>query len=180
MTMKKYSHHTLRGFTLTELLITVVIIGIAMSIGLPSFQEMISNGRLVSAVNTTTGALQLTRSEAIKRVQPVELKIDLKDGNAAQTLTIENVQKFSLPNNISVTASDGLELIYRPDGRINGIAGYLLLTDTPANTAAFQNCRLISITNTGRPSCCKWSATHANWVRCDDVSKACDVQPTCP
>ena len=152
-----------------------------MSIGLPSFQEMISNGRLVSAVNTTTGALQLTRSEAIKRVQPVEfaigdLTVYFKDSNNIPV----PLQKFSLPNNISVTASDGLELIYRPDGRINGIAGYLLLTDTPANTAAFQNCRLISITNTGRPSCCKWSATHANWVRCDDVSKACDVQPTCP
>lgn len=55
------------GFTLVELMVTVAIAAILLSLGVPSFQEYIRNSRLVSRTNDFIGALHLARSEAIKR-----------------------------------------------------------------------------------------------------------------
>lgn len=62
-TMKKLH----AGFTLVELLITMTIVGILLSIALPSFQSFILSNRLTTQANTLIGAINLTRSEAIKR-----------------------------------------------------------------------------------------------------------------
>lgn len=61
--MKK--HYT--GFTLIELMITVAILAIVLSIGAPSFGEIVKNGRLSAAASCFNGALHAARSEAVKR-----------------------------------------------------------------------------------------------------------------
>jgi type IV fimbrial biogenesis protein FimT len=48
-------------------MITVVIAGIAVAIGAPSFTETSKNNRLVSQINEVTGAITFARSEAAKR-----------------------------------------------------------------------------------------------------------------
>jgi type IV fimbrial biogenesis protein FimT len=55
------------GFTLVELMITLAITGILMSVGIPSFNSMISSTRLTSYANEFVTALNLARSEAVKR-----------------------------------------------------------------------------------------------------------------
>ncbi|MCK5872344.1 MAG: GspH/FimT family pseudopilin [Methylococcales bacterium] len=59
---KKYN-----GFTIIELLITVSILGILTSMGLPSFMGTINSTRLTTKANELVAALNFTRSEAIKR-----------------------------------------------------------------------------------------------------------------
>jgi len=56
-----------RGFTLTELIITMAIAAILLTVGVPSFRDMILNNRIVTQTNELIAALNLTRSEAIKR-----------------------------------------------------------------------------------------------------------------
>jgi type IV fimbrial biogenesis protein FimT len=55
------------GFTLIELLVTVAMMAIVLALGVPSFTEMIKNNRLTAAANELVTALNLARSEAIKR-----------------------------------------------------------------------------------------------------------------
>jgi len=55
------------GFTLTELMITVAIIGILASIAVPSFQDMIERNRLKEAVEGLKSDLMWMRTETIKR-----------------------------------------------------------------------------------------------------------------
>lgn len=62
------------GFTLVELMITLTIAGILLTIGVPSFQNMIRNNRTVTNANNLVTALNLARSEAIKRGVPVTVK----------------------------------------------------------------------------------------------------------
>ena len=59
--------HRNRGFTLLELLVTVAIVAILVTVGIPSFIDTIRNNRLVTQTNTFLTALNLARAEAVKR-----------------------------------------------------------------------------------------------------------------
>jgi type IV fimbrial biogenesis protein FimT len=56
-----------KGFSLIELIVVVVIIGIIATIGVPSYENMMERGRITSASNNLLGAMQLARSEAATR-----------------------------------------------------------------------------------------------------------------
>ena len=55
------------GFTLVELLISIVIVTTLLAMGIPSFKDFLKNNRLVAQSNGLVAALQLARSEAVKR-----------------------------------------------------------------------------------------------------------------
>jgi len=61
------------GFTLTELMVTVAIIGIIASLGVPSFQAILQQNRASSTANEFVAALTTARSEAIKRGKVVSV-----------------------------------------------------------------------------------------------------------
>lgn len=67
--MKRTAH----GFTLIELMVTVAVIGITLSIAIPSFRGMVVDTRLSAQSNDMLGALKYTRSEAVKRNTRVTL-----------------------------------------------------------------------------------------------------------
>ncbi|MGI9330354.1 MAG: GspH/FimT family pseudopilin, partial [Gammaproteobacteria bacterium] len=55
------------GFTLIELMITLLVAAIILGVGVPNFQEFISNNRMAAATNDVISSLHLARSEAVKR-----------------------------------------------------------------------------------------------------------------
>jgi type IV fimbrial biogenesis protein FimT len=55
------------GFTVVELLITIVVVSILLAMGVPSFMEFVKNNRLSAQANNLVIAIQAARSEAIKR-----------------------------------------------------------------------------------------------------------------
>ncbi len=61
------------GFTLIELMVTVAVAATVLTVGVPSFRELIQNNRLTTAVNDMVTEFNLARSEAVKRGAPVTL-----------------------------------------------------------------------------------------------------------
>lgn len=55
------------GFTLVELLITIVVLTILLATGVPAFKDFIKNNRVTAQTNNLVSAIQLARSEALKR-----------------------------------------------------------------------------------------------------------------
>ncbi len=54
------------GFTLYELLITVIIVGVILSFGLANLGDLTRNGRMTSTANDLHAAFHLARSEAAR------------------------------------------------------------------------------------------------------------------
>lgn len=61
------------GFTLMELLLTLVVLGILITLALPSFNQFRQNNRLASEANEMVASFQFARSEALKRGVPVQV-----------------------------------------------------------------------------------------------------------
>jgi type IV fimbrial biogenesis protein FimT len=55
-----------KGFTLYELLITILVIGVILSVGIPSFREFTQNSRITSTANDLHSSFQVGRSEAAR------------------------------------------------------------------------------------------------------------------
>jgi len=62
-----------RGFTLIELMITLVLAAIILTLAVPGFQDIIRNNRAATQANELVTALSLARSEAVKRGARVSL-----------------------------------------------------------------------------------------------------------
>lgn len=56
-----------RGFTMMELLVALAVGAILLTIALPGYAFLVNSSRLTTATNDLVAALQLARSEAIKR-----------------------------------------------------------------------------------------------------------------
>ena len=55
------------GFTLVELLISIVLLAILLALAVPSFQSFVKNNRVTAQTNGLVSAIQMARSEALKR-----------------------------------------------------------------------------------------------------------------
>lgn len=59
------------GFTLSELLVTIAVLSILLSVAAPSFETLITNNRLIAQGTDLMSTLSFARSEAAKRATPV-------------------------------------------------------------------------------------------------------------
>jgi len=61
----------MQGFTIIELMITLLIAGVLASIAAPSFRNVIQNNRMTTQYNELLASLSVARSESIKRGEDV-------------------------------------------------------------------------------------------------------------
>ncbi|MGH8460237.1 MAG: GspH/FimT family pseudopilin [Stenotrophobium sp.] len=85
------------GFTLLELLVTIMVVAIGAAVAVPSFTHVLGNSRLAAYTNELSTALALARSEAVKRNLPVGL---CRSANATA----------SVPSCVSGTGTGGWEI----------------------------------------------------------------------
>ena len=64
--MKKHS-----GFTLIEVMVVLAIAGVVLGIGIPKLSVFFQGSRMVTNTNALVAALQIAKSEAVKRQGPV-------------------------------------------------------------------------------------------------------------
>jgi type IV fimbrial biogenesis protein FimT len=71
--------NTTAGFTLIELLITLAVLGVLLSIGVPAFRVWMQNTQVRNAADAVLNGIQLARTEAVRRNVNVEFAL----GNSA-------------------------------------------------------------------------------------------------
>jgi type IV fimbrial biogenesis protein FimT len=84
--MSKTAQH---GFTLWELLITVVVAGVVLGIGVPSLMDFQRNNAIVAAANQYLTGTLLARTEAVKRQRPVTICASANPTAANPTCTAD-------------------------------------------------------------------------------------------
>ena len=67
------ARHRHRGITLLELLVTLAVASILLTVAVPNMQVLVQNNRTVSSTNELVSALNVARAEAIKRGESVSL-----------------------------------------------------------------------------------------------------------
>jgi type IV fimbrial biogenesis protein FimT len=81
-----------RGFTLWELLMTLLVAGILLGIGVPNVMEFQRNGAMSSAANDLVTGVLLARTEAVKRQVPVTLCLSADPDAVTPTCSAERCQ----------------------------------------------------------------------------------------
>lgn len=75
------------GFTLIELAITLVVLGILTALGLPVFTDWINNTKIRTAAEGVANGVQLARSEAVRQNSSVQFVLDGTSGPSAWTVS---------------------------------------------------------------------------------------------
>ncbi len=158
------------GFTLIELMITVALAAIVMTIGIPSFRTAILNNSRTAQVNEFIGVLNLARSEAIKRGIRVTICRRLNDTTCATDTTSiwengwiafvdqnqdgvidagEEILKVygAIPNNFTLRTGGTFtqSIAYLPNGVSSGMGTFNL-----CDSRGVDQARFIVVSITGR------------------------------
>lgn len=114
------------GFTLWELLVTLLVAGVLIGIGVPNMMEFQRNGAIISAANNLVTGTLMARAEAVKRQVPVTLC--LSDNPTAATPTCS-------PNQVKDSSTRGFIVWVDENNNPDPVTGVPNLTDATDGNA---------------------------------------------
>lgn len=109
MPSRSASARPIRGFTLIELIVTVAIVAILAAIAFPQFQEITLRMATTTNTNNMVNALNIARSEAVKRGRPVAvipIGDDWSKGWQVVAAAVTGTGSLEAPKSPGDTASD--------------------------------------------------------------------------
>lgn len=148
------------GFTLIELMITISILVILLTVAVPSFREFVQAQRVKTASFDLFAAITYTRSEAMKRNGDVTLSAATGGwGNGWSVNAGSSVLRTqsAIDGSVAITAAT-TSVTYGRDGRTGGSAATTLQL-APNPNVAWISPRCITIDLSGRPNSKKGSCS---------------------
>lgn len=136
------------GFTLIELMIVIALLVILVTIGVPSFQNLVVQNRATAVSNDLLYHLQLARSEALRHSVPVTVCPITSDDPgecAAGTDWKEGWLIFLDENGDGVidSPSDRILRVEQAPKQITSLVGPLSITFEPAGGASIESFALV-------------------------------------
>jgi len=119
------------GFTLVELLITIVVVSVLLATAIPSFMQFVKNNRVTGQANSFVVSTQMARNEAVKRGAGTTLcaaNTDL-DGCSGSNdwstgwIVFSDLNRDGVINTATGTATTGSTCLETEDCLINTVAG---------------------------------------------------------
>ena len=148
--MRSHNQHQ-QGFTLLELIITLVILAILVTIAVPSFSSYILNQRVKTTAFELAAALSYARSEAIKLNANVQLSQDnagWEGWSMVRTDTNAVLRTWQRPARLAITANENA-VTFQRDGRANAAVTFTVC-DADASSQVAR--RLVQLDVSGRPN----------------------------
>lgn len=150
-----------QGFTLIEVLMVIVIIGVFMALAAPSFVTFTASQKVKTASFDLYAALVFARSEAIKRRQTVTVAANGGNWAAGWAVTVTGIaDPLRIQDALTgvTTTSGATSVVYRLDGRLtSGSAVGVLIQPQTADESISNRC--IRIDLTGLPKTTTTSGT---------------------
>jgi type IV fimbrial biogenesis protein FimT len=112
------------GFNLIEVMISIVVLGVLISLAGPSFFEFMQNSQIRTAADAMQNGLQAARGAAISRNLPVRISIGPLSGwtvaeSASGTLIESRVAEEGTPNvGVNVTPLGAIAITFSPLGAV--------------------------------------------------------------
>jgi type IV fimbrial biogenesis protein FimT len=138
------------GFSLTELVVTVSVAAILMSVAVPSFNGVIANQRAKTLASSLYATLSKTRSEALALNGNVTLQPKAGNwGNGWQMLDANNNVLDDYTATSGITIAGPALITYRSSGRLPAGAVPMFQVSTSAGHTMTYQC--VSVELSGRP-----------------------------
>jgi type IV fimbrial biogenesis protein FimT len=126
--ISKISVKPARGFSIVELMITILVAAVLMALALPSFRELSTRSNVTEITNQVVYALNTARSEAVRRGTQVEVQSALLTSKWSGGWTIladSNFDSvFTVGTDATIVTQGAVASTYSVCGRIsNGGTG---------------------------------------------------------
>lgn len=122
-----------RGFSAIELMTTLAVAAILLTIGVPSFRTLLENQRMTTTVNNLFAAINLTRAEAVQRGTRIDLApLDGADWTKGWAVFVDK-------NNNQKPDTGTDEIIFSTVSIADGITISTSLTDSSTQYIAYSS-----------------------------------------
>lgn len=149
------------GFTLIELMVTLVVAAVILGIAVPNFTGLVNSSRLTAQANELVTGIQLARSEAIKLNRTVNFCGSADGTNCAAAgdwtrwvvRSASDVLHTGEINPATQVNADNNVIAFRPDGLArlaNGNLAAVTVTVCMAVARPAQNIRQVTLANGSR------------------------------
>ena len=115
-----------RGFTLLELMVTLAVLVILITVGIPAFADLVQNNRITAQTNELVSALNVARAEAVKR------------GRNVQVVVATQANGWSAAVSIVGGPAEPVRVIERADSVVTVTAGAVVFRPTGVPVAATE------------------------------------------
>lgn len=109
------------GFTLVELLITLIVAGILAAVAVPGFQQFVASNQLTTSTNDLIADLALSRSEAIRRARAIVVCASSNGTGCTTSTTFASGWIIFVDSDNNGAVSTGEEIIRRHEA-LKGVA----------------------------------------------------------